>query len=271
VVAVKGCGGRELPMRTGIRTAAEIEALPDSDDGGPGPAGVVRVSLATLQLISGPSLRIPDVRSRRDLEWLAQIARRYPALGSRDGWHVSFGRELNVTEDRAAFGDRGLPVIDGKHISQFTVTLPSAGRCIDPGEAARRLPDRRFTRTRLAYRDVSGVGNRHTVIAAIVPAGVVTTHTLFCLRQPLDDERQHYLCGLLNSPALNAWVRMFMGSHVTTSLIEQIPVPVWTGNADQRAIAALSAALSAPLDDGERRAMRRSELDELVARLYANE
>jgi hypothetical protein len=109
------------------------------------------------------------------------------------------------------------------------------------------------------------------VIAAIVPAGVVTTHTLFCLRQPLDDERQHYLCGLLNSPSLNAWVRMFMGSHVTTSLIEQIPVPVWTGESDQRAIAALSAALSAPLDDGGRRAMRRSELDELVARLYANE
>ena len=270
LVAVKGGGGRELPIRTGIKTAAEIEALPDSDDGGPGAAGVVRVSPATLQLISGPSLRIPDVRSRRDLEWLARIARRYPPLGSRDGWHVSFGRELNVTEDRAAFGDKGLPVIDGKHIAQFTVT-PAAGRCIDPREAARRLPDRRFTRTRLAYRDVSGVGNRHTVIAAIVPAGVVTTHTLFCLRERLDDERQHFLCGVLNSMSINAYVRMFMGSHVTTSLVEHIPVPVWTGDADQRAIAGLAAALSRSPIGGRDQTSVRAELDQRVARLYAHE
>jgi hypothetical protein len=99
----------------------------------------------------------------------------------------------------------------------------------------------------------------------------VTTHTLFCLRQPLDDERQHYLCGLLNSPSLNAWVRMFMGSHVTTSLVEQIPVPVWTGEADQRAIAALAATLSIPANDAKRGAARRAELDDRVSRLYARE
>ena len=270
LVVVKGQGGRELGLRTGIKTAAEIEALSDLDDDSTGQGRLVRVSPSTLQLVSGSSLRIPDARSRQDLDWLARLARRYPPLGSRDGWHLSFGRELNATEDRSAFGTDGLPVIEGKHIAQFTVMIPSGGRRIDPGEAARRLPDRRFMRARLAYRDVSGVGNRHTVIAAIVPASVVTTHTLFCLRQPIDDERQHYLCGLLNSPSLNAWVRMFMGSHVTTSLIEQMPVPPWRGDAEQRGIAELAAVLSAT-PDGVDRSTVRSELDGRVARLYAIE
>ncbi len=269
----------DIAMRPGVTCAAEIAALPDTDadvaaqsghDQRATAADVVAIPSATLRLVGGPALRIPDVRSSRDLAWIARLARTYPPLGARGGWGISFGRELNATEDRDAFGSEGLPVVDGKHIEQFTVTIPATGRRIAPGEAARRLPDRRFMRARLAYRDVSGVGNRHTVIAAIIPPHIVTTHTLFCLRQPLDDERQAFLCGLLNSASVNAWVRMFMGSHVTTSLIEQLPAPPWTGAPDQQHIARLAAMLSGrgPLDGADAGAVR-SELDDRVARLYA--
>lgn len=269
----------DVSMRAGIKSASEIEALPDTEmhagtgaRSAPGPsaasADAVAIPPATLRLVGGPALRIPDVRSRRDLEWLARVARTHPPLGAQAGWGISFGRELNATEDGDAFGSEGLPVLDGKHIEQFTVTIPPECRRIPMAEAGRRLPDRRFTRRRLAYRDVSGVGNRHTVIAAIIPAGVVTTHTLFCLRQTLDDERQAFLCGLLNSRSVNAWVRMFMGSHVTTSLLEQLPAAPWTGTPAQRVIAALATQLIDGAADAGASALR-SELDERVARLYA--
>jgi len=40
-------------------------------------------------------------------------------------------------------------------------------------------------------------------------------------------------------------VRLLMGGHVTTGLVESLPVPVWTASADQRRIAALARQISA--------------------------
>jgi hypothetical protein len=91
---------------------------------------------------------------------------------------------------------------------------------------------------------VSGVANRVSLIAAIVPARVVTTHTLFCLRNDVTDEQQHFLCALFNSYALNALARFLMGGHLTTSLVESLPAPAWRRSADQRRIARLAMALS---------------------------
>jgi hypothetical protein len=107
------------------------------------------------------------------------------------------------------------------------------------------LPDGRFDRARLGYRDVSGVGNRLTLIAAVIPAGTVTTHTIFCLRSVVPIEAQHFLCGLLNSYVLNALARMLMGGHLTTSLVEGLPVPSWSAeDTRHRRIAGMSARLA---------------------------
>ena len=114
---------------------------------------------------------------------------------------------------------------------------------IDVKAAARRLADCRYRRPRLAYRDVSGVGNTHALVATIIPEGVVTTHTLFCLRTPLPLDLQPFLCGLFNSAVFDRLVRLEMGSHVTTTLVENLPVPPWTGSPVQREIAALAAGL----------------------------
>jgi hypothetical protein len=129
--------------------------------------------------------------------------------------------------------------------------------------AARQLTGAPFTSPRLAYRDVSGVGNRLALIAAIVPAGVVTTHTLFCLRSPLPIDRQHFLCGVFNSYVMNAMARMLMGGHLTTSLIEALPVPKWRDSPLERHIAKLSRRLSA-----DSRPVADAALQAAVALLY---
>src|SRR4030095_13701152 len=64
------------------------------------------------------------------------------------------------------------------------------------------------------------------LIAALVPARVVTTHTLFCLKTPLRLDAQHVLCGLLNSYVANYLVRFRVNTHVTVSLVSRLPVPV---------------------------------------------
>ncbi len=126
------------------------------------------------------------------------------------------------------------------------------------------MPDLRFMRPRLGYRDVSGAANRLALIAAVIPADVVTTHTLFCLRTALSAEQQYFLCALFNSSALNAIVRMLMGGHVTTALVESLPVPVWAATPEQRRIAELGERLTqAPTD-----AAAWEELHAVVGKMY---
>jgi hypothetical protein len=265
VVVVASAGGRthELRARFGVRSNAELDALPARDDPAAS-AYPIRLTPATLARVGGRTRRFPDARSQTDLELLRHLAGAAPPLGSVEGWTLQFGRELNVSDDRGAFRTRGLPAIEGKHLQPFVVDRSTARLHVAPEDARRLLPDRRFERARLAYRDVSAVGNRVTLIAAIVPAGVVTTHTLFCLRTAVAPEAQQFLCGLFNSYVLNFVVRALMGSHLTTSLIEDLPVPRWNGERPQRRIAWLARRLAHRPDASSAHAI----LQAGVARLY---
>ena len=96
---------------------------------------------------------------------------------------------------------------------------------ISAGDARRLLRSGRHERARLAYRDVASATNRLTLIAAILPADCVSTHTVFCLRTPLPADAQHLLCGLFNSFVVNYLVRLRVTTHVTTGTVEQLPIP----------------------------------------------
>jgi hypothetical protein len=265
LVASPGLPTREIRCRLGVRTSAELDALPAQDD--PlAPEYPIRLSRQTLTQVGGSALRFPDIRRPVDLDLLRRLTADHPPIGDASGFGARFGRELNATEDRAHFGDVGLPVVEGKHVEPFRTDVGSSRARVRRDVAARRLSRRPFERARLAYRDVSGVGNQWTLIAAVLPADVVTTHTLFCLQTPLDEMRQHYLCGVFNSFVLNAVVRMLMGGHVTTSLVEGLPVPVWRGTALQRRIARIASRLRE--GSGKTRAARRASLHAAVARLY---
>jgi hypothetical protein len=73
---------------------------------------------------------------------------------------------------------------------------------------------------------VASATNRLTLIAAIVPADAVTTHTLFCLKTPLGLDAQHVLCALLNSFVANYLIRFRVNTHVTASLMSRLRVPL---------------------------------------------
>ena len=260
MAVVTAMGGRTVEGRGrfGVRTAEELVRLPGGDaDPGDRP-WPMRFSTDGKNGSGGRARRIPDARRPGDLEVADRLARDYPRLGDPAGWGARFGRELNATEDKRAFGATGLPVIDGKHLAPFRVSVPVGGPRLPPGAAHRLLPDGRYHRDRLAYRDVSGVANRVSLIAAVVPAGVVTTHTVFCLRTRLSLEEQHFLCACFNSYVANAIVRLLMGNHVTTALVEELPMPVWRGSALDRRIARLG-----------RRMTRARQSPEIEARLQA--
>ena len=193
----------------------------------------VHLTPAMLERVSGPDLVIPSLRNAVDAAIVERAAALFPPLGGASGWNARFGRELNATDDRGAFRVRGssrrsrrdLPVVEGKHLERFRLLLDEVGQSIGTTDAARRLVDGRYRRPRLAYRDVASATNRVTLIAAVLPGGCVSTHTVFCLRTPLPVRAQHFLCGLFNSLVVNFLVRLRVTTHVTTGTVERLPIP----------------------------------------------
>ncbi|HEX7138066.1 MAG TPA: hypothetical protein VF219_09480, partial [Vicinamibacterales bacterium] len=244
LTATAGAPTTRLPCRFGVESTSTLETIGDEPDRAAFP---VQLSRSTLERLSGDSLAIPDLRSPMDLAIAERAAVLFAPLGSDLGWKARFGRELNATDDRDAFrtGTRGLPVIDGRHISPFRVDLGESARCISVTDLSRRLEVGRVNRARLGYRDVASATNRLTIIAGILPAGCVSTHTVFCLRTPLALGDQHLLCGLFNSLVMNYLARLRVTTHVTTAIVERLPAPT-RGEAPAacRTIAALARRLS---------------------------
>jgi Eco57I restriction-modification methylase len=259
LTATAGGKTEELCVKRGVRDAA---ALDDVADLGP-PPGAVRIPMSMVRAFGGSGRAVPDLATDLDRAVLARLLSCGPPLESADGWNLRFGRELNATDDRRYFGAAGLPVLEGKMLEPFRVRVEDATVFVDRRVAARLLERRgSIDRPRLGYREVASATNRLTLIAAIIPAGAVTTHTIFCLREALDEERQWFLCGVFNSYAANYWIRLRGGTHVPASVIHTLPVPM-PGDDDRRAIASLARRLS----EGPRPAAA-AVLQASVARLY---
>ncbi len=97
---------------------------------------------------------------------------------------------------------------------------------------------------RVAYREVASSTNRLTLIAAIVPMDVVTTHTVFCVKEALDEDSQRYLCAVLNSFVANYFIRMRVSTHVSAGIIDRLRAPLPQRHSRRfREIVDLSAAL----------------------------
>jgi hypothetical protein len=269
VTASAGSPTGEIACRLGIDNPADLEAVGEH----PAQASdwfTVRLTPALIERLSGPGLAIPAFRSAADVAIAERAASLFPPLGASAGWAARFGRELNATDDREAFRPargcaRGaLPVIEGKHLAPFRVDLDAAAQTIAAEEAQRRLQSDRHLRPRLAYRDVASATNRTTLIAAVLPAGCVSTHTVFCLRTALPIETHHFLCGMFNSLVINYLVRLRVSTHVTTAIVERLPMPTRDhAPAAVGEIAALARLLARRTDPA---AVAR--LNAAVARLY---
>ncbi len=223
-----------------------IEQLAEADPAAAPPT--VEFNRALLARVSGADdLGLPEVTTERALRIVERVSASVPWLSAAGGWQVQFGRELNASDDRDLFTPySGSPavraVVEGKQIAPFRVDVGRSRLQLTAAAALRvRIP----RRPRLAYRDIASATNRLTLIAAIVPAQAVTTHTLFCLKTPLPLGEQQVLCALLNSFVANYLIRLRVSTHVTVSLVARLPVPrVEPSSTLHKRIATLSATLT---------------------------
>jgi hypothetical protein len=264
--ATKGPRTESLYCRFGVRDVHTLDRLSDNPRDSPPEAPTTELPRTLLERLSGPGLAIPHLRSSADVRIIEALLESAPSADSPQGWGLRFGRELNATEDGGLFSKtgEGLPVIRGRHLSAYRVDVSRATERIDGGVARRRLGDA-VGRARLAYRDVAGVGNRMTLIAALVPSGVVTTHTLFCLKNRLRRDEQLFVCAVLNSYVANYLVRQRVGTHVTTALVASLPLPRLPRDSPRfgEIVEGADRLLAEPFDTAAR-----AELEGRVAALY---
>jgi hypothetical protein len=225
VTATAGRSSDRVCCRFGVESLSELEAIGETDTGST--AFPIVLTPSAIARLSGSPLTIPHLRSVVDLRIIERSTARFAPLGSREGWSARFGRELNATDDRAVLHSSGVgwPVFEGKHLEPFRIATTATSRTVAAADARRLLGSHRVERPRLAYRDVASATNRVTLIAAILPARSASTHTLFCLRDSFPMRDQYALCGLFNSLVVNYLVRLRVTTHVTTAIVEQLPVP----------------------------------------------
>lgn len=260
----KGQRTEAVRCRFGIADPAGLDATAASDG-----HESFTLTRGFLSRLSGEDdLAVPEIRSEADLRLLERISAHVPPLSAPAGWNVAFGRELNASDDRGLFvpfkGDgRGRCVLEGKQIEPFRTSMEGC-RYRLAADARVKIP----RRPRLAYRDIASATNRLTLIAAIVPADAVTTHTLFCLKTPLPVDAQHVLCALLNSFVANYLVRFRVNTHVTVSLVSRLPVPPLDPHGrDFSRLAVLARTLMHSPSAAEEQP-EYAELQAIVARLY---
>jgi hypothetical protein len=232
-VLVGGCRGSRtdaVPLSDGGSDVSCLARLPDDPRAAADVMPRVMMSRAFLDRWDPVNLTVPHLTTSESLA-VATKALDAPTLSDPAGWRVTFGRELNASDDREHFvpidasgSHARLPVVEGKHLRPFGVDLEAVTTSIPRSLARARLADR-WAHLRVCYRDVASASNRVTLIAAVLPAGAVSTHTVFCARTRLAESDAWCLTGLLNSLAANYLVRLQMSTHVTATLMARLPVP----------------------------------------------
>jgi hypothetical protein len=268
LTATRGAPSRAVPLTHVRGDASSLDGC--SDQAHERRATSLLITRDFLDIVSPATLAVPDVRSPEQLRLLERLWSVAPELSSAIGWNVRFGRELNATDDRDLFRETrpGLLLLEGKHIEPFGVRTGGVRRFVVEDEARRRLPAAPFTRSRVGYRDVASATNRRTLIAALIPPGSITTHTIFCCRTQMGLRDQHALCALLNSFVANWLVRRWVSTHVTVALVERLHVPGPSQIGSNAAILSTLAETLASATSARTRMKAESRLQALAARVW---
>ena len=226
--ATTGRPTRGVRCRLGARSLDVLVRTPEAGVSEATGDGVV-LAPAFLRRVSGEGLELPWLRGAADLALLDALESIVPgarrarglarALRARAECHR---RPPAVRPRRFGHPGRGRTAPDA--LWRSARWLRPIGRRQARPRAARA--DSRAGHPRLAYRDVSSSTNRLTLIAAILPARVASTHTVFVVRTRVDVDAQWCLCALLNSFVANFLVRLRVTSHVTAAMMAGLRVPI---------------------------------------------
>ncbi|MGY2078812.1 Eco57I restriction-modification methylase domain-containing protein [Modestobacter sp. SYSU DS0657] len=233
--------GSTLSLQHAIGTDSGVVAQP--------PVEIDRAELRRLR----PDLTVPEVRTGDEWRIFAQMADHGVTLDD-DRWRHSYLRELDMTNDKADFVCRasstGLPLVEGRMVHQHRVRAKAyrsgTGRAAvwEPLRLAaaavapqfwypRRLLtpalEARVGTVRAGFCDVTGQTNERTLLAALIPSGVVCGNKVPTLTFDVDglsaEEAAALWVALVNSLPVDWAARRVVTTSMNYFLLRSLPLP----------------------------------------------
>jgi hypothetical protein len=214
--------------------------------------GEARIPFKTLRDLR-PDLSLPEVRSSGEWRLFAKAAGHGIQWDADSGpWAPNFCREVDMTKERACFagnaGSGGLPVVEGRMVQQhrFGCKVYSSGtgrralweplplgesrispQFFIPEKAISEAVRIRVTQERVGFCDIAGQTNERSMMAALIPAGVVCGNKVPTVRfaGPDATERMLLWIGMVNSFSFDWLLRRVLTTTVNYFLLRSVPLP----------------------------------------------
>lgn len=264
-----------------------------------GTATIGRAALAAVR----DDLSLPEVRSVAEWKLFSKIAEAGTSWGEPgSGWIPKFCREVDMTKERPKFLARAtpgaLPLVEGRMVqahrfgvkghvsgtgrSALWEAYPIGGSRLSPQFWIRpsdmpRANQQRADVLRVGFCDIAGQTNERSLMAALIPAGVVCGNKVPTILFPEDPSEERLLvwASIANSFAFDWMLRRVLTTTVNYFLLQSVPLPKLTKDglpwkklvSAARELQALNSA-GATRETYERMAQLRGEIDAEVAVAY---
>jgi Alw26I/Eco31I/Esp3I family type II restriction m6 adenine DNA methyltransferase len=214
-----------------------------------GQASIGRGSLAVIR----KDLSIPEVKSLTEWTLFSKIAQNGIAWDESGwGWTPSFCREVDMTKDRPKFFMKQtagtLPLIEGRMVQAHRLGvkgyISGSGRSakweayqvglsrltpqfwIDPVNVSKSSLNR-VNSLRVGFCDIAGQTNERSLMATLIPAGVVCGNKVPTIQFPedLSEDRLLVWLAIANSFVFDWMLRRILTTTVNYFLLQSIPLP----------------------------------------------
>ncbi|PCM45557.1 Eco57I restriction-modification methylase domain-containing protein [Marinobacter sp. ANT_B65] len=264
-----------------------------------GTATIGRTALAAVRA----DLSLPEIRSVAEWKLFSKIVEAgisWEEPGS--GWTPKFCREVDMTKERSKFLSHStsgaVPLVEGRMVQahRFGVkghvsgsgrsarweTYPIGGSRLSPQFWIRpsdipRANQHRIDLLRVGFCDIAGQTNERSLMAALIPAGVVCGNKVPTILFPEDPSEERLLVwvAIANSFVFDWMLRRVLTTTVNYFLLQSIPLPrLAKGGLPWQKLVIASRELrtidnaGATHETCERMAQLRAEIDAEVAVAY---
>ncbi|MFY9658475.1 MAG: hypothetical protein WAK01_18145, partial [Methylocystis sp.] len=268
---------------------------------------------------SPDTLAIAEIAHGSDIAIVQKLYARFPKFGANEPGLADrqYMREVDMGNDRDCFSDGrvGVPLYEGRMVAAFDhrakayvsgrarsslwreLTFGAPEKAISPQWhiSAVDIPNTvgdRWRQFRLGFCDVASPTNARTLVAALIPSGVVCGHSVPTIAFSPDDAALSLLwLAVANAMCSDYLARKKVSLHMTFSVLDSLPLPRCSEHTPiAQAIAARALTLTAtgpemepfwrttaplvgldlrsstPCEDPAERERLQVELDVLVAR-----
>ena len=251
-----------------------------------------------------PDLTLPEVRTASEWRLFEKLqSPRVTESSDCDAWRATFSREVDMTRGRPHFVREAttgcLPLVEGRMVQAHRLGckayVSGEGRSakwrgLPPGqsrirpqfwvptETLSRGVQERVSRTRVGFCDITGQTNERSMMASIIPPGLVCGNKVPTVEFPSDrsEERLLLWLAIVNSLPFDWLTRRVVTTTVNYFVLLSIRLPRFEfGSLPAQRLVAISRRLAsldkigmASFDNCWRIARLRAEADAIVANAY---